>query len=36
MDIRPSLLSYIFAGSKKWRINYTFSELVLELDTKTV
>lgn len=36
MDIRPSLLSFIFAGSKKWRINYTFPELVLELDTKTI
>lgn len=36
MDIRPSLLSFIFVGSKKWRINYTFPKLVLELDTKTV
>lgn len=36
MDIRPSLLSYIFAGSAKWRINYTFPELILELDTKTI
>ena len=36
MDIRPSLLSYIFADSTKWRINYTFPELLLELDTKTV
>ena len=36
MDIRPSLLSYIFASSTKWRINYTFPELLLELDTKTI
>ena len=36
MNIQPSLLSFIFAGSKKWRINYTFPELVLELDTRTV
>ncbi|MEN5173624.1 UvrD-helicase domain-containing protein [Acinetobacter higginsii] len=36
MDIRPSLLSFIFADSSKWRINYTFPELVLELDTRTV
>ncbi|RLL22819.1 hypothetical protein D9K81_06395 [Acinetobacter chengduensis] len=36
MDIRPSLLSYIFAGSTKWRINYIFPELILELDTKTI
>jgi DNA helicase-4 len=35
MNIRPSLLSFIFASSK-WRINYTFPELVLELDTKTI
>lgn len=32
MDIRPSLLSYIFAGSTKWLINYEFPELSLELD----
>lgn len=32
MEIRPSLLSYIFAGSTKWRINYEFPELTLELD----
>lgn len=36
MDIRPSLLSFIFAGSSKWRLNYTFPELVLELDTRTI
>ncbi|MCU4578439.1 UvrD-helicase domain-containing protein [Acinetobacter courvalinii] len=36
MNIRPSLLSFIFADSSKWRINYTFPELVLELDTRTV
>ena len=36
MDIRPSLLSFIFADSSKWRINYAFPELVLELDTRTV
>ncbi len=36
MDIRPSLLSYIFADSTKWRINYTFPELILELDTKII
>ena len=36
MNIRPSLLSYIFASSTKWRINYTFPELLLELDTKTI
>ena len=32
MEIRPSLLSYIFVGSTKWRINYEFPELTLELD----
>ncbi|RZG76208.1 UvrD-helicase domain-containing protein [Acinetobacter sp. WCHAc060025] len=32
MEIRPSLLSYIFAGSTQWRINYEFPELILELD----
>lgn len=36
MNIRPSLLSFIFAGSSKWRLSYTFPELVLELDTRTV
>ncbi|WP_180644582.1 UvrD-helicase domain-containing protein [Acinetobacter bereziniae] len=36
MNIQPSLLSFIFAGSSKWRLSYTFPELVLELDTKTV
>ena len=36
MNIRPSLLSYIFANSTKWRINYTFPELILELDTKII
>ncbi len=36
MDIRPNLLSFIFAGSSKWRLSYTFPELVLELDTRTV
>lgn len=32
MEIQPSLLSYIFAGSTKWCINYEFPELTLELD----
>ena len=36
MDIRPSFLSYIFADATKWRMNYTFPELVLELDTKAI
>lgn len=36
MNIQPSLLSFIFADSGKWRVNYTFPELILELDTKTV
>ncbi len=36
MDIRPSLLSYIFADSTKWRINYIFPELILEINTKTI
>lgn len=36
MNIRPSLLSFIFADSSKWRINYAFPELVLELDTRMV
>lgn len=32
MEIRPSLLSYIFAGSTNWCINYDFPELILKLD----
>lgn len=36
MEIRPSLLSYIFADSTKWYINYEFSELTFELDGTNV
>ena len=32
MEIRPSILSYIFAGSTKWCIKYEFPELTLSLD----
>ncbi|TCB82972.1 hypothetical protein E0H90_13255 [Acinetobacter sp. ANC 3791] len=36
MDIRPNLLSYLFADSTNWRLTYTFPELILELDIKTI
>ncbi|KAF1020137.1 MAG: hypothetical protein GAK29_03716 [Acinetobacter bereziniae] len=36
MDIRPSLLSYLFVGSVKWQLNYQFPELILEVDDKQV
>lgn len=36
MEIRPSLLSYIFASSTKWHINYEFPELTLELADRCV
>lgn len=36
MEFRQSLLSYIFAGSTKWRINYEFPELTLEFDNNHV
>lgn len=36
MDIRPSLLSYLFAGSTQWRLSYQFPELFIEFENKKV
>lgn len=34
MEIRPSLLSYIFAGTTKWRLNYEFPDFTFEIDNR--
>lgn len=35
MDLKPSLLSYIFMDCTHWRLSYTFPQLTLELDGQT-
>lgn len=35
MDLKPSLLSYIFIDSTNWKLSYIFPELKLDFDKKT-
>ncbi|MFV5639809.1 hypothetical protein [Acinetobacter oleivorans] len=35
MDLKPSLLSYIFTGSANWELSYTFPKLKLEINKQT-
>ncbi|EXE61926.1 uvrD/REP helicase N-terminal domain protein [Acinetobacter sp. 1542444] len=35
MDLKPSLLSYIFTGSTNWKLSYTFPKLKLDFNKQT-